>query len=123
MLDFKYIKEAHKALRIYWEDDVDGHSRIPTIPELRAQAENLMQYCIDEDKPMFETEGWLIVNLTDTKFKSIQIWYILDYGGAFENPPEELYTLEELHFKLNEALEIEDFLEAAKLRDLILTKN
>lgn len=111
-LNWRLIKSAHKSMGILWEYE-DGSTKVPTIPELKAQVESLIDWCIKEDKVIAEADFWLVTVSRDPA--CINVWFTLEYSGAYYIGESE----RQLEDQLKESIEKEDYEKAAMIRDKI----
>jgi hypothetical protein len=127
-INWNRIKYFHQVFKIKWQfEEKDGHinERFPTIAELKEELRALLRFAISKNTKSLDYGNWLIF-WTDEEAASKE--------GAHSARLEAIFSLEEtfvidnssendavkiLENKLEEALKLEKYEEAARLRDKI----
>lgn len=122
-LNWSRIKHFHQVFGIRWQfEEKDGGfiERFPTVSELKDELKTLIKFAISKEMPEVDYGNWYVRWTPDTELNPARLEAIfsLEEALAIENMPEET-SLIILKANLDKALSIEDYEQAAKIRDKI----
>lgn len=122
-IDWKKIKSYHVKLGIKWEFEEDKQTvqRNPTIPELRAELQSILDHMAAVKLDYISYANW-VVFWERTGSEDIRVIFrLVDY--SFGEPVIKGSSKETLESALQKAIENEDYEYAAMLRDEINNTN
>lgn len=131
-INWNRIKYFHTVFGIKWQfEEKDGHiiERFPTISELKEELRSLLQFVISKNTKTLDYGNWLIFwtdeeqaakeGLSSARIEAI---FSLEETFVIDNSTSNEDGVEILENKLDEAIKLEKYEEAAKLRDKIQEK-
>lgn len=122
-INWKKIKSYHIKLGIKWEFEEDKQTiqRCPTIPELRADLQSILDHMATVKLEYLSYGNWVIFWERAGSEDIRVIFRLVDY--SFEEPVSKNGSKEDLEAALQKALANEDYEYAAMLRDEINNRN
>ena len=131
-INWNRIKYFHQVFGIRWQfEEKDGHigERFPTIGELKEELRALLKFAVNKNTKTLDYGNWLIFwtdeaaaereGLSSARLEAI---FSLEETFVIDNSKND-DTLKILESKLEQAVKAEKYEEAAKLRDLIGSRN
>jgi hypothetical protein len=127
-INWNRIKYFHQVFGIKWQfEEKSGHivERFPTIAELKEELRSLLRFAITKNTRTLDYGNWLIFwtdeeaakkeNLTSARLEAI---FSLEETFVIDNSDDD-DAVKILEDKLDNAIKLEKYEEAAKLRDKI----
>jgi hypothetical protein len=127
-INWNRIKYFHQVFKIKWQfEEKDGHinERFPTIAELKEELRALLRFAISKNTKSLDYGNWLIFwtdedaaakeGLHSARLEAI---FSLEETFVIDNSSDD-DAVKILENKLEEALKLEKYEEAARLRDKI----
>lgn len=129
-LDWQKIKHIHNTLNIRWisEDQGDVYEHEPSLDELKEELFLIMKFVISKDIPILECGNWLIIWNNEERAlingyegPRVEAFFVVVESYASEC----IENVDILQKMLKDSLDIENYENAAKIRDKInsLTKD
>jgi hypothetical protein len=130
-INWNRIKYFHQVFGIKWQFEEKSGSimeRYPTIGELREELRSLLKFVINKDTKTLDYGNWIIFwkNEDDAKFEGLggarlEAIFSLEECFVIDSDPGQ-DTVAVLENKLESAIKMEKYEEAAKIRDKIKEK-